>query len=207
MRPALSDSARESAWSRERGPGRLEPEGPVSRAPRNAADHQPRRRLTDRAMRGILAALTAVALIPLILVVYFLLHKGLSAWTGSFFTTDPNGNFLGYPGGIRSAIVGTLEMTALATLIAVPLGIGVALYLTEYGKGSRFANTVRYFLDVMSGVPSIVFGLFIYIVLVLGGVGGGFTGWKGSVALSLLMLPVVARASEVVLQLVPVEPA
>jgi phosphate ABC transporter permease protein PstC/phosphate ABC transporter permease subunit PstA len=161
------------------------------------------RRLTDRAMRGILAALTAVALVPLVLVIYFLLHKGLSAWTGNFFTTDPNGNFLGYPGGIRSAILGTVEMTALATLIAVPLGIGVALYLTEYGKNSRFANTVRYFLDVMSGVPSIVFGLFIYIVLVLGGIGGGFTGWKGSVALSLLMLPVVARASEVVLLLVP----
>jgi len=120
-----------------------------------------------------------------------------------FFTTDPNGNFLGDPGGIRSAILGTLEMTGLATLIAVPLGIGVALYLTEYGKRSRFAGAIRYFLDVMSGVSSIVFGLFVYIVLVLGGVGGGFAGWKGSVALALLMLPVVARASEVVLLLIP----
>ncbi len=163
----------------------------------------PRRRRTDWAMRGVLAAGTAVALIPLILVVYFLLQKGLGAWSGKFFTTDPNGNFLGYPGGIRSAILGTIEMTALATLISVPLGIGVALYLTEYGKASRFAGTVRYFLDVMTGVPSIVFGLFVYIVLVLGHVGGGFTAWKGSIALSLLMLPVVARAAEVVLQLVP----
>jgi len=162
-----------------------------------------RRRLADRGARGLLAVATVVALIPLILVVYFLLQKGLGAWSGSFFTTDPNGNFLGDPGGIRSAILGTLEMTALATLIAVPLGIGVALYLTEYGKGLRFADTIRYFLDVMSGVPSIVFGLFVYIVLVLGGVGGGFAGWKGSVALALLMLPVVARASEVVLLLVP----
>jgi phosphate ABC transporter permease protein PstC/phosphate ABC transporter permease subunit PstA len=162
----------------------------------------PRRR-KDQAMRGLLAAATAVALIPLILIIYFLFQKGLSIWSGSFFTTDPNGNFLGYPGGIRSAILGTIEMTALATLIAVPIGIGVGLYLTEYGRGSRFANTVRYFLDVMTGVPSIVFGLFVYIVLVLGGVGGGFGAWKGSVALSLLMLPVVARASEVVLLLVP----
>lgn len=163
----------------------------------------PRRRRSDRAMRGVLAAGTAIALIPLVLIVYFLLQKGLNAWNGKFFTTDPNGNFLGYPGGIRSAILGTVEMTALATLISVPLGIGVALYLTEYGKDSRFAGTVRYFLDVMTGVPSIVFGLFVYIVLVLGHVGGGFTAWKGSVALSLLMLPVVARASEVVLLLVP----
>lgn len=162
-----------------------------------------RRRLTDRAARGLLAVATVVALIPLVLVVYFLLQKGLGAWSGSFFTTDPNGNFLGDPGGIRSAILGTLEMTGVATLLAVPLGIGVALYLTEYGRGSRFADTIRYFLDVMSGVPSIVFGLFVYIVLVLGGVGGGFAGWKGSVALALLMLPVVARASEVVLLLVP----
>ncbi len=154
-------------------------------------------------MRGVLAAGTAVALIPLVLVVYFLIQKGLGAWSGKFFTTDPNGNFLGYPGGIRSAIFGTIEMTLLATLISVPLGIGVALYLTEYGQASRFAGIVRYFLDVMTGVPSIVFGLFVYIVLVLGHVGGGFTAWKGSIALSLLMLPVVARASEVVLLLVP----
>lgn len=162
-----------------------------------------RRRRTDRAMRGLLAALTAVALIPLVLIIYFLFRKGLAAWSGQFFTTDPNGNFLGYPGGIRSAIFGTLEIVALATAIAVPVGIGVALWLTEYGKQSRVAGLVRYFVDVMTGVPSIVFGLFIYVVLVLGGFGGSFAGWKGSVALSLLMLPIVIRSSEVVLLLVP----
>jgi phosphate transport system permease protein len=163
-----------------------------------------RRRRTDSIMRGLLAAATGIALVPLILVLYYLFHKGLPAWSGKFFTTDPNGNFLGYPGGIRSAIFGTLEIVGLATAISVPLGIGVALYLTEYGKGSMFANVVRYFVDVMTGVPSIVFGLFIYIVLVIGHFGGtGFAGWKGSVALSLLMLPIVIRSSEVVLLLVP----
>ena len=162
-----------------------------------------RRRRTDQFMRGLLALATAVALIPLFLVIYFLLHKGLPAWSKNFFSPDPNGNFLGYPGGARSAILGTVEIVALATLISVPLGIGVALWLTEYGKQSRFANLVRYFVDVMTGVPSIVFGLFVYVVLVLGGVGGGFTGWKGSVALALLMLPIVIRSSEVVLLLVP----
>jgi phosphate transport system permease protein len=162
-----------------------------------------RRRRTDQFMRGLLAALTVVALIPLVLVVYYLLHKGLSAWSGNFFTTDPNGNFLGYPGGVKSAILGTIEIVALATLISVPLGIGVALWLTEYGKESWFANVVRYFVDVMTGVPSIVFGLFIYVVLVLGGVGGSFAGWKGSIALALLMLPIVIRSAEVVLLLVP----
>lgn len=163
----------------------------------------PRRRRTDRAARGLLLGGTLLALVPLVLLLYTLISKGIGAWSIDFFTTDPSGRFLGDPGGIRSAIVGTVLIVALATAIAVPMGIGVALYLVEYGKGSRFANVVRYFVDVMTGVPSIVFGLFIYIVLILGGVGGGFAGWKGSVALALLMLPVVTRASEVVLNLVP----
>jgi phosphate transport system permease protein len=162
-----------------------------------------RRRRTDVVMRSVLGAATAIALVPLVLVIYYLFHKGLGAWTGKFFTTDPNGNFLGYPGGIRSAILGTVEIVALATLISVPIGIGVGLYLTEYGKDSWFANLVRYFIDVMTGVPSIVFGLFVYIVLVLARVGGTFAAWKGAVALSLLMLPVVVRSAEVVLLLVP----
>jgi phosphate transport system permease protein len=162
-----------------------------------------RRRRTDKLMRVLLLAGAVIALIPLVLVVFYLLQKGLGRLSGQFFTTDPNGNFLGYPGGIRSALVGTLEIVALATLISVPVGIGVALFLVEYGKGSRFASLVRYFVDVMTGVPSIVFGLFIYIVLVLAHIGGGFTAWKGSIALALLMLPVVTRASEVVLLLVP----
>jgi phosphate transport system permease protein len=161
------------------------------------------RRRKDKIMRGLLAGATGVALVPLILIIYYLVYKGIGQWSGRFFTTDPNGNFLGYPGGARSAILGTVEVVALATVIAVPLGIAVALYLVEYGKRSLFANVVRYFVDVMTGVPSIVFGLFIYIVLVVAHVGGNFTGWKGAVALSLLMFPIVARSAEVVLNLVP----
>ena len=110
---------------------------------------------------------TLVALVPLVLVLFYLLSKGLGALSWDFFTTDPTGRFFGDPGGIKSAIVGTILIVALATVIAVPIGIGVALYLVEYGKDGRFANVVRYFVDVMTGVPSIVFGLFIYIVLVL----------------------------------------
>jgi phosphate transport system permease protein len=163
----------------------------------------PRRRRKDRVMRGVLVAGTGIALVPLVLVLYYLLHKGLSSWSVSFFTTDPTGNFFGDPGGIRSAILGTLEIVALASLISIPIGIGVALYLTEYGRASRFAGVIRYFIDVMTGVPSIVFGLFIYVVLVISHIGGDFTAWKGSVALSLLMLPIVVRSAEVVLLLVP----
>ncbi len=164
----------------------------------------PRRRMTDRLARAATLGLTVLALLPLFAIVYYLLLKGLGAWSVDFFTTDPTGRFLGEPGGIRSAIVGTLIMVGLASLFAIPLGIAVALYLVEYGKRSFFANTVRYFVDVMTGVPSIVFGLFIYIVLVASQVGGtSYAAWKGAVALSLLMLPVVARSAEVVLNLVP----
>jgi phosphate transport system permease protein len=163
-----------------------------------------RRVVTDRVARGLLAAATIVALIPLVLVIYYLLKRGLGALSGSFFTSDPTGNFFGDPGGVKSAILGTLEMILLATVVAVPAGIGVALYLTEYGRRGRFGAAVRYFVDVMTGVPSVVFGLFVYIVLVVTGVGGsGFAGWKGSVALGLLMLPIVIRSAEVVLLLVP----
>lgn len=162
-----------------------------------------RRRTTDHVARGVLLALTLVAVLPLALILYDLVRRGLGAWSGHFFTSDPTGRFLGDPGGIRSAILGTIEMVALATVIAVPIGVGVALYLVEFGRQGRFANVVRYFVDVMTGVPSVVFGLFVYIVLVVTQVGGTFAAWKGSLALALLMLPVVVRSSEVVLNLVP----
>ncbi|HEX8853990.1 MAG TPA: phosphate ABC transporter permease PstA [Thermoleophilaceae bacterium] len=163
-----------------------------------------RRRRSDLVARGLLATAAIVALIPLVLVLFYLVKKGAGALSGTFFSSDPTGAFLGNQGGVKSAILGTIELVALATAIAVPLGVGVALYLTEYGRDKPFAKVVRYFVDVMTGVPSIVFGLFIYITLVLTGVSGtGFAGWKGSVALALLMLPVVTRASEVVLLLVP----
>jgi phosphate transport system permease protein len=162
-----------------------------------------RRRASDRTMRGVTLALTLVALVPLILIVYYLVKEGIGAWSGDFFSTDPTGRFLGNPGGIKSAIVGTILMVALASVIAIPFGIGVALYLVEYGKRGTFANVVRYFVDVMTGVPSVVFGLFVYIVLVVTKVGGTFAAWKGAVALALLMLPVVTRSAEVVLNLVP----
>jgi phosphate transport system permease protein len=162
-----------------------------------------RRRRTDKVMRGVLLGGTLIALVPLVFVVYYLFKQGLGALSWDFFTTDPSGRFLGPAGGVKSAIVGTILIVGLAALIAIPVGVGVALYLVEYGKKSLFANVVRYFVDVMTGVPSIVFGLFIYIVLVLTGIGGNFAGWKGSIALALLMMPVVTRSAEVVLNLVP----
>jgi phosphate transport system permease protein len=163
----------------------------------------PARRRTDILARAALLAGLLVALVPLVLVLLFVIVRGAGALSLSFFTTDPTGAFFGDQGGIRSAILGTIEIVTLATALAVPVGIALAVYLNEVGRRSKLAIAVRYFIDVLTGVPSIVFGLFIYIVFVLGNVLGGFAAWKGSIALALLMLPVVTRASEVSLAMVP----
>jgi phosphate transport system permease protein len=165
----------------------------------------PKRRRKDRIARASILTATAIALVPLGLIVYYLLHKGLGSWSANFFSTDPTGNTFfksSSIGGIKSAILGTLEIVALASVIAIPIGIGVAVWLIEYGKESWFAHLVRFFVDVLTGVPSIVFGLFVYIVLIVG-TGSSYAGYKGSFALALLMLPVVIRSAEVVLLLVP----
>ena len=141
-------------------------------AARHERDRSPRsrraRRRTRPIARGLVALGTLIALVPLVLIIYYLLKKGLGAW--SWTSSPPTRRQLPRrPGRDQRAILGTIEIVALAALIAIPIGIGVALYLVEYGKESRFAQTVRYFVDVMTGVPSIVFGLFVYITLVVAG--------------------------------------
>jgi len=165
----------------------------------------PSRRRRDGGARAAVLACTVIALVPLLLIVYYLLSKGLGALSTSFFTTDPTGNTFfknASIGGIKSAILGTIEIVAVASVIAIPIGVGVAIWLVEYGRSSRFAQTVRFFVDVLTGVPSILFGLFIYIVLIIG-TGSSYAGYKGALALTLLMLPIVIRSAEVILQLVP----
>jgi phosphate transport system permease protein len=165
----------------------------------------PARRRKDRLARGTILGCTILALIPLVLILYYLLRKGLGSWSPTLFTSDPTGNTFfknSNIGGIRSALLGTIEMVALASVISVPIGTGVAVWLVEYGRDSWFASTVRFFVDVLTGVPSILFGLFIYIVLIVG-TGSSYAGYKGSLALVLLMLPVVIRSVEVILLLVP----
>lgn len=162
-----------------------------------------RRRLIDKIWRSLFVVALVLALTPLVLVLGYVIVRGAPALNIEFFTTDPTGAFFGDQGGVRSAILGTLEIVGLATFIAIPVGIAIAVYLNEIGRDSQLAVAVRYSIDVMTGVPSIVFGLFIYTVFVVGGLGTGFAAWKGSLALSLLMLPVVTRAGEVALASVP----
>ena len=165
----------------------------------------PARRRKDAIARAMLLGATLLALVPLALIIYYLLKQGLSSWSWSFFTTDPTGNtFFGgsHIGGIKSAILGTIVIVTLASVISIPIGVGVAIWLVEYGKESWFAHVVRFFVDVLTGVPSIIFGLFVYIVLIIG-TGTSYAAYKGSIALSLLMLPIVIRSAEVILLLVP----
>ncbi|EHN10817.1 Phosphate transport system permease protein PstC (TC 3.A.1.7.1) [Patulibacter medicamentivorans] len=180
------------------------------------------RKRVDSIARGWVAGLTGLALLPLALLLGFLVIKGGGSISWSFLTSDPTGaagavantnRFLGDAavtaqandlGGIRSAILGTLEVVGIAAAVVVPIGIAVAVYLVEYGEGTWFGNFVRYLVDVMTGVPSVVFGLFVYITLVVSQVGGApFAGWKASVALGLLMLPIVINSALPVLRLVP----
>jgi phosphate transport system permease protein len=144
-----------------------------------------------------------LAAIPLGLIVWYTVKEGIGALspeflTHSMFRVDPE-----QPGGgIYHAIVGTLIQSFLATVIAAPIGVLAAIYLVEYGGGRPFARTVSFFVDVMTGVPSIVAGLFIYTFWILA-LGFQKSGFAGSLALVILILPVVTRASEEMLKLVP----
>lgn len=145
------------------------------------------------------------ALIPLMIIVIYVVSKGASIISWSFLTADLpfQSRFPG--GGIAPAIVGTLVITAVASLIAVPLGILAAIYLNEYGGQKRTARVIRFLADVMSGVPSIVMGLFIATIWVTGGLNAGYSGLAGSLALAALMLPIIIRSTEEMLKLVPNE--
>jgi phosphate transport system permease protein len=146
---------------------------------------------------------TALVLLPLASVLYTVVMKGKDAVRLNTFTQDmrfsqPDAAFT--EGGALHAILGTFEIVLIATIICVPLGVLTALYLTEI-KG-RFEGFVRFLVQAMSGVPSIVAGLFIYTVLIVT-LGAKYSAFAGSLALSILMLPTVARTSEEVLKLIP----
>jgi phosphate transport system permease protein len=163
-----------------------------------------RRAARNRMWRAAIYLACLLAVIPLASVAWTLVSKGASRLDGDFFNASMNNiGARDAGGGAYHAIIGTLEQVGIATIIAVPLGVLAAIYIVEYGRG-KLTAAIRFFVDVMTGVPSIVFGLFIYTTLVVSGAGGSsFAGWKGGLALALLMLPVVTRSAEVVLQLVP----
>jgi phosphate transport system permease protein len=164
-----------------------------------------RRRLTDRVMTGVVTLAFLVALIPLISVVWTVVSAGMTRMSPYFLSVSMRGVFGGIDaGGIYHAIVGTLLITGFATLISVPIGLMTAIYLVEYGRGP-LARAVTFFVDVMTGIPSIVAGLFAYALFAIFFGPGVRFGVVGAVALSVLMIPVVVRSSEEMLRLVPNE--
>jgi len=145
----------------------------------------------------------AIALIPLGFLVFFVVQKGLKLFGWAFLSRAIPISQRTVGGGMGPAVIGTLLITGVATLIAVPLGVLGAVYIVEYGADNRLARVIRFLGDVMAGVPSIVMGLFIYTIWVIRF--HHFTGFAGSLALACLMLPIVIRSSEGMLRLVPRE--
>jgi len=143
-----------------------------------------------------------LVIVPLVFVLYTVIAKGISIISPQFLFTGPipPNTSPADVGGIGPAVLGTIEITAIATIMAVPLGILGAIYINEYGGRGVLATVVRFMADVMTGVPSIVMGLFIFSIWVLH---FGYSGFAGALALGCLMLPVVIRSTEEMLKLVP----
>jgi phosphate transport system permease protein len=158
------------------------------------------RRAKDRAVTMAIAAAFGLAMAPLISLLYEVLKRGIPGLSLEFFTEDQRGKIGG--GGAEHAIVGTLLITAVAVVISVPIGLMAAIYMNEYGTG-RLRRALTFFVDVMTGIPSIVAGLFAYALFELFFGPGIRMGVMGSVALSVLMIPIVIRSSEEVLKIVP----
>ena len=162
-----------------------------------------RRRLAGAISATLVWAAVAVAVIPLLLVMFTVVKKGGSLITPRFLTDDLPIQARSAEGGVGPAVTGTLLITGVASLIAIPVGILAAIYLTEYGGTNRLARVIRFLSDVMAGVPSIVMGLFIFTVWVVRY--QQRSGLAGSLALACLMLPIVIRSSEAMIRLVPNE--
>lgn len=158
-----------------------------------------RRALQDRAMRGLIWLAAAVAVLPLLLILYYVASQGLPALRASLFTAGPRP--VGQAGGgVQPAIVGSLIMVGLGTLIGTPVAVLTGIYVREYA-GGRAAVVVRFLIDVLAGIPSIIVGLFIYGLVVVPM--GSFSAIAGAMALAVILIPGVARITDEMLALVP----
>ncbi|WP_029149368.1 phosphate ABC transporter permease PstA [Microbacterium indicum] len=163
-----------------------------------------RRHATDRLMTALVTAAFLVALLPLISLLWTVVSNGISRFDPEFFSFSMR-NVVGEGGGAVHAIYGTLLVTLGATIISVPVGLMTSIYLVEYGQGRKLARGITFLVDVMTGIPSIVAGLFIYSVFAILVGPGTRMGIMGSLALSVLMIPTVVRGSEELLRIVPNE--
>ncbi|MFC5219329.1 phosphate ABC transporter permease PstA [Streptomyces coerulescens] len=169
-----------------------------------SASVEGRRQAKDRTATSLIFVAFLLAAIPLVSIIYETIKRGVKVLDGYFLShsmglvsdTEPGG-------GIYHALLGTLEQVGIATVISVPIGVLTAIYLVEYGRG-KLAKAITFFVDVMTGIPSIVAGLFILSLWIII-LDMGYSGFAGSMALCILMLPVVVRSTEEMLKLVPNE--
>ena len=158
------------------------------------------RGLTDHLVTGLAILATLLVVAPLIAIFVYLIFKGSSSLNLAFFTKIPKPvGEIG--GGMANAILGSAILLAVASVIGVPIGIGAAIYLAEFGRRTKLANTIRFMADVLNGVPSIVMGLAAYALIVSRQ--KHFSALSGGVALAIMMIPTVCRTSEEMLLMVP----
>jgi phosphate transport system permease protein len=157
-----------------------------------------RRRITDHLMTGVAVLTVLLVLTPLVAIFGYLVYRGLGSINWAFLTQTPKP--VGEPGGgMANAIVGSVLILGIASIIGVPFGIGAGIYLAEFGR-NRFGSAVRFTADVLNGVPSIVIGIVAWAILVRG---HGFSALAGGVALAIMMVPTICRTTEEMLLLVP----
>lgn len=161
------------------------------------------RRFKDRSASVALTAAMVLAMIPLVLIIFEVTRRGIGVVNLEFFTaTEPPPRREG--GGYAAGFFGTLYIMALAVVMSIPIGIATAVYVVEYGP-NRLTGAIRFFTDVMTGIPSIFVGLFVYGLIVIGWGSMGFGTFAGALAIAMMMLPIVTRSAEEMLRLVPNE--
>ncbi|MGH4052183.1 MAG: phosphate ABC transporter permease PstA [Clostridium sp.] len=160
------------------------------------------RKIFNDFMHIVIVLLTILALIPLVSILSYIIYKGYRVINWEFLTSLPTpAGDVG--GGIGNAILGTLILVGVASVVGLPIGIMTAIYLNEYEPKGRFSELVRFIVDILLGIPSVVVGIFAYIAFVEPF--GGFSAMSGGMALSILLIPIVVRSTEGVLKLVPNE--
>lgn len=161
---------------------------------------RPSRRIQDRLLRIMATGATAISVFVLFWILGMLIVKGAQGFSLELFTRiTPGPGTQG--GGLLNAIVGSIVLTFLGIAIATPIGVMAGTFLAEYGRGSKLASIVRFINDILLSAPSILIGLFVYVILVMPF--RGYSGWAGSVALAIIALPVIVRTTEDMLRLVP----
>ena len=160
-----------------------------------------RRLVVDKIAKGVVFTCVIVAIVPLIAILVNVFSNGAAALSWEFLTQVPGAVGSDQPGGIGPAIQGTIVLIGLSSLIGVPIGVMGGIFLSEYGN-NRYGRTVRFLNDVLAEFPTIVIGVFAFVLIVL--TLGNFSMWAGSFALSIVMLPIITRTTEESLKLVPV---